>query len=111
MSKDKRKNYFGYNRHRKHYSYVYDGDDKFRKNLLISTKPVVRVKRKGKTKIFNNVPLEKHPNPKSTKQVYLINRKYVDKKSNISVRKGWKFSKKDKIKVCEILNKNEKSRR
>lgn len=104
------KKYFGYNKRRKHYAYVYDSDGNLRNNLLLSTKPVVKITKKGKTRFVDNEELYKHPNPNykpknKNDKVYLVKRKYVDNKDNISVRPGWFFHEKDIPKVEKIITK------
>ena len=104
------KNYFGYNDKRKHYAYVYDSDGDYRNNILISTKPTRTIKRNGKSKVFNNIELDRHPNPKykpknKNDKVYLMTRKYRDYKGNIKIRKGWKFANTDISKVNKIITK------
>lgn len=114
MSRDKpsepTKDYFGYNNFRKHYGYIFGSIGDLRENILISTKPSVRVKKRGKYKIYNNVELEKHPNPNykqknKSDKVYLITRIYKDHKDKIKPRKGWQFTEDDMIKVYNIINK------
>ena len=102
-----KKQEFRYNKRRGHYSYIYEEDGELRRNLLLSTKPQRKIKRDGKTLFVDNVKLDKHPNPKSNKDVWLINRRFVDKKNafETNARKNWKFKRSDKIKVYNIINK------
>lgn len=95
---------FRYNRKRKHYSYIYGFKGDYRQNLLLSTKPTRKVKRKGKTKIINNVKLIKHPNPNKLKEdSYLITKRYLDHKDNFGPsKKNWFFSILDRLKVKKI---------
>lgn len=96
---------FRYNRKRKHYSYIYGFKGDYRQNLLLSTKPTRNVKRFGKTKIKNNVKLSKHPNPKSNKQVYIINQRYLDHKNSFGNLLNWLFSTKEDRKKAKKIKK------
>ena len=98
---------FRYNKRRGHYSYIYAEDGDNRKNLLLSTKENKKVNRKGKVHIVDNVKLDKHPNPNSNKDVWVMTRRFVDNKKAFSKNayKNWKFTKSDKMKVDKIINK------
>lgn len=94
---------FRYNRKRKHYSYIYRHLGNYRRNLLISTKPVRKIKNNGKVKTIKNIELEKHPNPNSNKKVFIINKSYTDHKNVFDYNlKNWKFYKIDRLKVKRI---------
>lgn len=102
-----RKQEFRYNKRRGHYSYIYEEDGDVRKHLMLSTKDSQKVKRKGNVYIVKNVKLDKHPNPKSNKNVWVMTRRFVDKKNAFdkNARKNWKLTKSDKTKVEIIINK------
>ena len=96
---------FRYNRKRKHYSYIFKRNGDYRKNLLLSTKPVRKVKSKGNIRIIKNIELEKHPNPNSNKKVYVINKTYTDHKNSFDYHlNNWQFCKNDRLKVKRIKN-------
>lgn len=84
---------FRFNKRRKHYAYLFKDIKSLRKFLLFSTKPT-RIKHGKKKK---NIKLFKHPNPKCTKEIYVIPYVYLD---NIAVFSdeilNWQFDKNDK---------------
>ena len=65
---------FRYNAKRKHYSYIFKSKGSFRENILLTTKSTRLWHGKSK----KNIKLFQHPNPKSTKEVYLIPIVYID---------------------------------
>ena len=69
---------FRYNKKRKHFAYLFKDIGSKRKNLLLSSKPIIVRLKKGKIKKTNNIPLYKHPNPNKNGQYYLIARIYID---------------------------------
>jgi len=70
---------FRYNKKRKHYSYLFKDYGTKRKNILISSKPIMFIKKnKGGKLIIKNVLLFRHPNNKKTGQFYLIPKIYID---------------------------------
>ena len=90
---------FRYNKRRKHYSYLFKRTGSKRKNVILSSKPV----RYHHGKARNNIKLYKHPNPNSSKQVYLIPIIYNDDISSFEENKSkWKFHPNDKRKVKRI---------
>lgn len=95
---------FRYNKKRKHYSYLYKKKGDYRQNILISTKPFVEEKKYGKKKEIKNVSLSKHPNPNSTKEAYIVTRRYIDHKDSFDdkVYQNWKFDRNDKRKIKRI---------
>ena len=94
---------FRYNKKRKHYAYLFKDVGSFRKNILITTKPIV----KGH-KIKANIPLFRHPNPNSKQKVYIVNRIYVDDLVCFDVKVlKWKFHPNDK-RIIKRLKKKKK---
>ena len=84
---------FRYNKKRKHYAYLFKTIGMYRRNILLSTKPI----RIWRGKIKNNIKLFKHPNAKSNKVVYVIPIIYVDNINNFYPQiLKWKFDKNDK---------------
>ncbi len=94
---------FGYNKRRKHYSYVYGQKGDLRKNLLLSSKPIRKVKKNGKTKIINNVKLYKNPNPNKKDTQYIMTKRYLDHKNNFGqIKRNWFFDRNDKRSIKRI---------
>lgn len=95
---------FRYNRKRKHYSYIYGFKGDYRQNLLLSSKPIRKSKKHGKTKIYKNVELIKHPNPnKPTEKSYLMNKRYLDHKDDFDyLLYSWRFDSQDRLKVKKV---------
>ena len=89
---------------RKHYSYLYKKKGAYRKNLLLSTDPTVKVKKFGKAKDIDNVKLYKHPNPNCKKTAYVVTRTYTDHENSFSdkVYSNWTFDRNDKRKIKKI---------
>lgn len=99
---------FRYNKKRKHYSYLFKDNGLYRKNLILSTKPYIKKKKKnGKIKIFNNVPLYRHPNPKDNTKLYVDKRVYNDHINSFDSKKedSWKFDINDKRKIKRLKQK------
>ena len=89
---------FRFNKRRKHYSYSFKKKSRT-ENILLTSKPI----RKEHLDIKNNVKLYKHPNPNSTKEVYLIPIVYKDDESSFDSKElKWKFHPNDKRKVKRI---------
>ena len=59
---------FRFNKRRKHYSYSFGKRKNKIENILLTSKPT----RKEHLDIKKNVMLYKHPNPNSSKEVYII---------------------------------------
>ena len=93
---------FRYNKKRKHYAYLFKDLQDYRKNILITTKPIMKIHGKNK----RNVKLYKHPNPNLIKDVFIIPYVYIDDK-NVFYPKvlNWQFDKNDKRKVKRIKKK------
>lgn len=89
---------FRYNKKRKHYSYIYGHKGEYRKNLLLSSKPVRKVKkRNGNYKIINNIKLQRHPNPNCKDDEYIMTKRYLDHKDDFGRKfNTWSFDKNDK---------------
>ena len=95
---------FRYNKKRKHFSYVFDKNGTKRKNIVLSTKPEkIEKRKKGKKKIYKNIPLYKNPNPSRTDDSYLINKVYIDEETSFgNVKPNWNFDINDKRKVKRL---------
>ena len=96
---------FRWNKKRKHYAYLHKDKGEQRLNILITSEPVVvKHKKNGKVKVkFNNVPLEKHPNPNKDGQFYLIPKNYLDDSDSFEDKVyKWNWDVKDKRKVKRI---------
>ena len=97
---------FRYNKKRKHYSYIFKKMGLKRKNILITSKPVMLEKKhknnRIKTKMTINVVLFCHPNHSKKGQFYLIPRVYIDYVDSFDdvVLKKWHFDKAD----CNYVN-------
>jgi len=90
---------FRYNKKRKHYSYSFNKKKNRTENILLTSKSI----RKEHQDIKKNVKLYKHPNPNSSKEVYLIPIVYRDEESSFDSKKlKWKFHPNDKRKVKRI---------
>ena len=90
---------FRYNKKRKHYAYLFKDVGEYRKNILLSTKPLRIVHGKQK----RNVLLFKHPDRKQTIVVYVIPYVYIDHFSSFdSEILFWFFDKNDKRKIKRI---------
>ena len=93
---------FRFNKKRKHYSYLFKTIGVYRKNVLLSTKPI----RIWKGKIKFNIKLFKHPNPNSIKVVYIIPIVYVDHMDSFYPQSlKWKFDKNDKRLIKRLKRK------
>lgn len=99
---------FRFNKKRKHFSYLFKDNGEFRKNIILTTKPQIKKKKKnGKIKTFKTVPLYHHPNSSDDTKIYLDKRIYNDHSSSFSteLKENWSFHKNDKRKVKRIKNK------
>ena len=93
---------FRYNKKRKHYSYLFKDVGTYRKNLLLTSKSTRRFHQKNK----KNVKLYKHPNDKSSKDVYVIPIIYSDYINSFDSKiLKWKFDKNDKRKIKRLKKK------
>ena len=99
---------FRYNKKRKHYAYIFKAHGFKRKNILISSKPLMiekkHKKNRLKTKITINIILYRHPNPSKEGSYYVIPKIYVDDITAFDsvVLKKWTFDKNDKRKIKRI---------
>ena len=99
---------FRYNKKRKHYAYLFKTIGIKRKNILISSKPVMiekkHKKNRLKTKITINIVLYRHPNPTKKGKYYVIPKIYIDDISCFDsfVLEKWSFNKNDKRKIKRI---------
>ena len=90
---------FRFNKRRKHYSYSFKKKKRKTENILLTSKPI----RKRHERVEKNVKLYKHPNPNSSKEVYLIPIVYRDDESSFDSKElQWKFHPNDKRKVKRI---------
>lgn len=90
---------FRYNKRRKHYLYQFKDRGDFRENIILTSKPT----RKFHERIKKNIKLHKHPNPNSSKDVYVIPKVYIDDiKSFDSKVLHWNWDKNDKRKIKRI---------
>lgn len=90
---------FRYNKRRKHYSYSFKKKKNRTENILLTSKST----RKRHERVEKNVKLYKHPNPNSSKEVYLIPIVYRDDESSFDLKElKWKFHPNDKRKVKRI---------
>jgi len=90
---------FRFNKRRKHYSYSFNKKKFKTENILLTSKPT----RKEHLDIRKNVKLYKHPNPNSSKEVYLIPIIYRDNESSFDSKElKWNFHPNDKRKVKRI---------
>ena len=102
---------FRWNKKRKHYAYLHKDMGKRRKNILISSKSVMIIKKnRGGLQTIKNVPLFHHPNPKKEGNFYLIPKNYIDSTDSFDkhIYENWKFNKNDKRKVKRIKKINKK---
>ena len=96
---------FRYNKKRKHYSYIFKSKGFYRKNIVFSTKPV----RIWKGKIKNNIKLFKHPNPNSSKTIYVVPIVYIDNVECFYPKTlEWFFDKNDKRLIKRIKRKKKR---
>ena len=90
---------FRFNKRRKHYSYSFGKRKNKIENILLNSKPT----RKEHLDIKKNVMLYKHPNPNSSKEVYILPIVYRDEESSFDSKElKWKFHPNDKRKVKRI---------
>ncbi len=84
---------FRFNKKRRHYAYLFKTIGVYRRNILLSTKPI----RVWHGKIKNNIKLFKHPNANSLKAIYIIPIIYVDHIDSFYPKiLRWSFDKNDK---------------
>ena len=90
---------FRFNKRRKHYSYSFRKRKNKIENILLTSKPT----RKEHLDIKKNIMLFKHPNPSSSKEVYIIPIVYRDEESSFDSKElKWRFHPNDKRKVKRI---------
>ncbi|MBO5327791.1 MAG: hypothetical protein J6B04_01305 [Clostridia bacterium] len=95
---------FRYNKRRKHYAYIFGKKGQLYKNILLTSKPKRKKKKKnGNYKVYKNVALYKHPNPNKNTKQYVIDAVVKDTKNSFSKTKlNWQFHKYDKRKIKRI---------
>ena len=98
------RNEFRYNKRRKHYAYSHKKCGSKEENILLTSKPFIKKKKKGKERIvLRNVPLYHHPNPEKEGQFYVIPRNYVDESSDFGSKTyNWSWNRNDKRKIKRI---------
>ncbi len=89
---------FRWSKKRKHYAYLFSNKGLKVRNLLLSSKPIVFRKKHGKTKVYKNVPLFRHPNKERKGHFYVIVFIYLDELSAFDehIYVNWNFDKNDK---------------
>ena len=98
---------FRFNKKRKHYAYIFKEKGEYRKNILFTTKAT----RKWHSKEKKNKKLFRHPNPKSTKTIYVIPIIYIDSIDSFhSDSLKWHFHKNDKRIIKRIKKRKNRSR-
>ena len=101
---------FRWNKKRKHYAYLFKDKGDYRKNLLLSSKPIMiekkHKKNRIKTRITINIALHHHPNILKNDKFYVIPIVYIDNKDSfdVVVLKTWTFDKNDKRKIKRLKN-------
>ena len=100
---------FRYNKKRKHYAYLFKDIGTKRKCILISSQPIMIIKKnRGGKQIIKNVLLFHHPNKNKEGVFYLIPKVYVDEILCFDEREyKWFWDINDKRKVKRI-KKNKK---
>ena len=98
------KSEFKWNKRRKHYAYSHKKRGIKEENILLTSKPFVKKKKKGKERVvLRNVPLYHHPNPNKEGQFYVIPRNYVDESSDFDSKTyNWNWNHNDKRKIKRI---------
>ena len=98
---------FRWTKRRKHYAYLFKDVGKYRKNILISSKPIMIRKKRRKSKCYLNVLLFHHPNPLKCGIFYIVPIVYLDHidafDSKIYVT--WSFNRNDKRKIKRLKTK------
>ena len=97
---------FRFNKKRRHYAYLFKAIGLYRKNIILTTKPV----RVWRGKIKKNIKLFSHPNTNSSKEVYVIPIVYLDYVDCFhSDLLKWCFHKNDKRTIKRLKRKKRKS--
>ena len=99
---------FRWNKKRKHYAYVCKSIGNKCSNFLISSKPIMILKKNhGGKKTIRNIPLFHHPNANKIGCFYLIPISYTDGISSFDdhVYKKWSFNINDKRKIKRLKQK------
>ena len=95
---------FRWNKKRKHYAYLHKDIGSKRKNILITSKPVI--KNKTGKKLLRNVPLSHHPNPEKSGQFFVVPRNYLDEQDSFESKNyEWNWAKDDKRVIKRIKKK------
>ena len=98
---------FRWNKKRKHYAYLFKDKGTKRVNVLITSKPILILKRnKKKQIIIKNIPLYHHPNHSKDGIFYLIPHIYIDELICFDEKIYlWNWNKHDKRKVKRVKKK------
>lgn len=102
---------FKWNKKRKHYAYCHKKRGAKEENILITSKPFVKKRKRGREKVvLRNIPLHHHPNPDKEGQFYVIPRNYLDDSSSFEDKVyNWKWQSHDKRKIKHIKKQKIKS--
>ena len=95
---------FRYNKKRKHFSYIFGRKGNLRKNLLLTSKPIKKIKRKkGKYIEKKNVKLYQNPDPNDYSDSYVIPKVYCDDESSFGrLKSNWRFHTYDRLVIKKI---------
>ena len=98
------KSEFKYNKKRKHYAYSHKKRGLKEENILITSKPYVMKRKRGRERIvLENVPLYHHPSINKEGQFYVIPRNYLDDSSSFDDKVyEWNWDTNDKRKIKRI---------
>ena len=99
---------FRFNKKRKHYAYLFKDNGDYRKNLVLTSKPFKRKKKKnGKIKKVYNVPLTHHPDENDKTKMFVDKRIYNDhiESFDSEIKTSWSFDKNDKRKIKRLKHK------
>ena len=100
---------FRYNKKRKHYAYLFKTIGLKRKNILITSKPLVIKHKNGRIKIIvRNIRLYRHPNKSKSGLFYIIPIVYLDDFASFDsyLYDKWEFDRNDKRKVKRVKKRN-----
>lgn len=102
---------FRFNNKRKHYAYLFKNNGEYRKNLLLTSKSLIKKKKKKngiyKIKSIKTVPLTHHPDVNDDTKMYVDKRIYNDHIDSFSseIKTSWSFDKNDKRKIKRLKHK------
>ena len=91
---------FRWNKKRKHYAYLHKDIGSKRKNLLITSKPIMK---KGNNDEIKTVSLYHHPNSNKDGTFYVVPRNYLDEEKSFDNKTyPWSWHKNDKRKIKRL---------